>query len=230
MKRGSSITPTAGPRGSSSSPVAARGALALSLLVALCGAAAAQEGQPGQPGQARQQKVEAGPPPLKYIPEESRQRLAGARNIKDRVKVSLDMAEERLSMAAAHVDADRFEGATAELGIYEAVVKDAIKFVQNSGPVTNKQRDLFKRIELTLRAHTPRIETIRRGLPASHAVHIEAAIEFVRDARTEALDAFFDNTVLREQQSVKSPSAAGVRAASDASASAPPKEKPPQQR
>jgi len=232
MKRGTIMTPAAGPRGSSSSK-AGRGALALTLLVVLCGAAAAQE----QPGQAREQQVEAGPPPLKYVPEEARQRLAAARNMKDRVRTGLDIAEERLLMAAAHADGDRFDGATAELGVYEAVVKDLIRSVQNSGPTTNKQRDLFKRIELTLRSHTPRIETIRRGLPASHGVHAEAAILFVREARADALSAFFDDTVLRDRQDS---TAAGVRAAgpggatpasagAPAAAAAPAKENRPQQ-
>jgi hypothetical protein len=221
MKRESSITPTAGPRGSSSS-TAARGALALTLLVALCGAASAQ-------GQARDQQVEAGPPPLKYIPVGARQRLAAARNLKDRVKTSLDLAEECLSTALSQAGAERYEGATAELGVYEAVVNDAIRFVQDAGPATNKHRDLFKRIELTLRTHTPRIETIRRSVPASHGVHVEAAIEFVRNARADALSAFFDDTVLRDRQPTPLSSAAGVRGAGDSSAAAPPKENRPQQ-
>jgi hypothetical protein len=225
MKRGSSTMPVADSQGSSSL-TAMRGALALTLLVALCGATAAQQGQPGQ---AREQQVEPGPPPLKYIPEEARQRLAGAKNMKDRVRASLDLAEERLSMATAHAGADRYEGATAELGVYEAVIKDVIRFVQNSGPTGNKQRDLFKRIELTLRAHTPRIETIRRGLPAAHGVHAEAAIEFVRGARADALNAFFDDTVLRDLPATEAPAAADVRAAG-ASAAAPAKENRPQQR
>jgi hypothetical protein len=220
MKRGSSTMPVADPQGSSSLK-AVRGALALTLVVALCGVAAAQQGGTGQ---ARPQQVEPGPPPLKYIPEEARQRLASTRNMKDRVKTSLDLADERLRLAVAHIDADRYEGATAELGIYEAVVKDVIHFVQNSGPTTNKQRDLFKRIEMTLRAHTSRIETIRRSLPASHGVHVEAAIEFVRNARSDALNAFFDDTVLRDQ-----PAAAGIRAAGSSSAAAPTKENRPQQ-
>jgi hypothetical protein len=181
----------------SSARTAARGALVLTFLLALCGPAAAQAQAGAASGQ--QQQLEAGPPPLKYIPEEVRRRLATAKDMKDRTKLSLLLCEERLTAAATHVEAERYESATAELGIYEALVKDAIRFVQSSGRMTNKQRDLFKRIDLALRAHSTRLETLRRSLPAHSGVYAQAALEFVRDARTEALNAFFDDTVLRAE-------------------------------
>lgn len=214
------ITPAADSH-RSSSMTSVRGALALALLVALCGAASAQE-----PAQMRE-ALEVGPPPLKYIPEETRQRLAGTRNLKDRVKLGLTLADERLTAAASHVNGDRFMAATAELGIYEAVIVDTLRFVQSSGPVSNKQRDLFKRIEQALRSHTSRIETIRRSLPAAHGYHAGVTIEFVRDARTDALNAFFSDTVLRSHPPVAPGIGAGERMSGTASAST--QEQRPQQ-
>ena len=178
------------------SSITAAGGL-LALLLALGGAASAQ----AQTGAAAGQEShdEAGPPPLKYIPEEVRSRLATAKDLKDRTKLCLTLAEERLAAAAAQAEAERYEAATSELGVYEALVKDAIRFLQTSGPTTNKQRDLFKRIELALRAHTTKLETIRRGMPAHSGVYAQAALEFAREARAEALNSFFDDTVIRTE-------------------------------
>ena len=143
------------------------------------------------------------PPPMRYLPEEARAKLSAVRDLKTRTRLSLELAEERITLADGHVTADRFEEATRELGIYEALIKDAINHVQGSGPVDNKRRDQYKRIELALRAHVPRIEGIRRNLPSQNAVYARATLDFIRGLRTEALNAFYDDTVLREPPSLK---------------------------
>ena len=116
-----------------------------------------------------------------------------------------------------------------ELGVYEAIVADTMHFVQASGRTGNKLRDTFKRIELALRAHVPRIETLRRGLPAAHAVYAKATIEFVRAERDQALSAFYDDTVIPEPVRPMDKTAAGVRAGS-AAHPVPDGEKKPEQR
>jgi hypothetical protein len=199
----------------SSSMTAAGGVLALAFIFALCGPASAQ-GQSGA-GAKPEALDEAGPPPLKYIPEEVRSRLAAAKDMKDRTKLCLALAEERLEAAAAQAEAERYEAATSELGVYEALVKDAIRFLQNSGRTTNKQRDLFKRIEMTLRAHTTKLETIRRAMPAHSGVYAQAALEFTREARAEALNSFFDDTVITDAPAPRA--AEGERARGNALAS-----------
>jgi hypothetical protein len=172
----------------------------------------------------------AAPPPLRYIPDDVRRQLdADARDVKERVKLSLQLAEDRLTRAAAASDADRFEEATNELGIYEAIVVDMIHYVQASGRTGNKLRDTFKRIELALRANIPRIETLRRGLPAAHAVYAKATIEFVRVQRDQALSAFYDDTVIPEPVRPLEKAASGERARGDAHPM-PDGEKKPEQR
>jgi hypothetical protein len=172
----------------------------------------------------------AGAPPLRYVPDDVRRQLdTEARDVKARTKLSLQLADERLARAAADADADRFEDATNELGVYEAIVADSITFVQASGRTGNKLRDIFKRIEMALRAHVPRLETLRRGLPAAHAVYAKATIEFVREERDQALNAFYDDTVIPEPVRPAEKAAAGVRAGGDAHP-VPDGEKKPQQR
>lgn len=153
-----------------------------------------------------------GAPPLRYVPDDVRRQLeAEARDVKARTKLALQLAEDRLARASAASDADRFEDCTNELGVYEAIVADTIRYVQTSGRTGNKLRDTFKRIELTLRSHVPRIETLRRGLPEAHAVYAKATIDFVRMQRDEALSSFYDDSIIPEPVRPAAASAAGVR-------------------
>jgi hypothetical protein len=180
-------------------------------------------------GQARAQDSNAqpqddgAPPPMRYLPEELRAKLNATRDLKGRTRLSLELADELIARADAHIAAERFEEATRELGIYEALIKDAIGHIQNSGRVDNKRRDQYKRVELALRAHVPRIETIRRNLPSQNAVYARATLDFIRGLRTEALNAFYDDTVLPEPTPAKESRATGQPAES-----APASEKKPE--
>jgi hypothetical protein len=141
------------------------------------------------------------PPPIKRVPESDRAQLAQSKDRKARLKLTIEKAEQRLTSAATFTASERFEDAADELGVYQALVEDIIKFLQQDGK--GKSRDQFKRLEMTLRAHMPRIETIRRLTPSEDAVHVKACIEFVREARTHALESFYSDTVLRERPATK---------------------------
>src|SRR5687768_3646324 len=139
----------------------------LTMLAVTCGEARAQEA-----GAPQQQREEGGPPPLRYLPQEVRGRLDAERDPKARAKLGMLIAEECLNRAEQFVDQDQFVAATGQVGVYEAVVADTIGFLHKPGRANNKQRDIFKRVEITLRAHVTRLETIRRGLPSQHAVYL----------------------------------------------------------
>lgn len=146
-------------------------------------------------------------PAMKYIPAADRARLAAeAADSKDRTKLSLELAEARLAQAEQLTAASRFLEASGSLGIYQALVADAIQHLQREGQpvkgkVPNKFRDLFKRVELALRSHGPRIESIRRQTPSEEATTARAVYEYVRQARATALESFYGETVLREGSS-----------------------------
>ena len=206
----------------SSSP--ARLLILLTLLALACGAARAQDAS------QQQQPREDGPPPLRYLPEDVRRRLDAERDLKARARLSMLIAEERLTRAAQLADEDRFEAATGEVGIYQAVVEDTIRFLHRSGRVNNKLRDVFKRVEITLRSHVTRLESIRRTLPSNHAVYLRDAIDFVRDHRDKALGAFYDDTVIREPLRPAVTTPAGERATTSAPAMTEGEKKPEQRR
>lgn len=152
---------------------------------------------------------EHAPPIMKFIPNEERARLdAESNDIKKRVRTGLELADLRLERAAQLTAAERFDAAATEIGIYQALVEDTMRFLEarkevKNGKVSNKFRDIYKRVELTLRSHGPRLETIRRTTPSEDAVHIRAAYDFTRQARADALNSFYGETVLRQSADEK---------------------------
>jgi hypothetical protein len=195
--------------------------LLFTLLALACADASAQDA-------AAQQPRDDAPPPLRYLPDEVRRRLEEAKDAKTRARLSMEIAEERLARAAQHAEQDRFEAATGEIGVYEAVVEDTIRTLHGSGRVNNKLRDIFKRVEITLRSHVTRLESIRRMLPERHAVYLKSAIEFVRDHRDKALAAFYSDSVIREPHRPELTTPSGERATSSAGAQPEPEKKPDQ--
>lgn len=150
-----------------------------------------------QPSPQNPSMQDAAPPVMKFIPRDDRARLdAESNDAKKRIRTSLELAAARLERAATLTNQEQFDAAATEIGIYLGLLEDAMRFLDErkeikNGKVSNKYRDIYKRVELTLRAHAPRLETIRRQTPSEDAVNIRAAYEFTRKARAEALDNFF---------------------------------------
>ena len=138
------------------------------------------------------------PPPAKVITREERAQLNQAKDEKARIKLSIELAETHLANAENHTSQQQYEGAAAEAGMYWAIIEDVFTFMKGAGRDNNKRRDLYKRLELSLRAHAPRLTIMRRNTPAAHAVWIKEIEEFTRKGRTEALNSFYGTTVIRE--------------------------------
>ncbi len=175
--------------------------LALACALLLCaGAAQAQQDVllPAQPA----------PPPIKYVPDAVRAQLAAARDGKARLRLTIDAAEARLASAEQRTTAQQYDAAAAELGVYQALVTDALVYLQQPGKSDGKTRDLIKLLEQALFRHSGRVETMRRDTPSEYAGNIRAALNHVRDTRSAALDAFYGNSVLREASPDKNKPAA----------------------
>jgi hypothetical protein len=197
----------------------------LTLVALACGEARAQGAATPQ-----QQPREDGPPPMRYLPVELRGRLDAERDPKARARLGMLIAEECLDRAAQLADQDEFVAATGQIGVYQAVVDDTIDYLDRPGRAGNKLRDIYKRVEITLRTHVTRLETIRRGLPSQHAVYLKDAIDFVRDNRDRALGAFYDDAVIREPNRPAVTTATGERATSNTVARPDDEKKPDQRR
>lgn len=138
------------------------------------------------------------PPPPKVISPEERSQIDEEKDAKDRIRTTLQFAENRLSKAQSLTEQREFHGASSELGRYAALIEDAFAFLSPMSRDRNKTRDLYKRLELALRAHGPRITSIRRVTPLEYAYWIKQLEDFARKGRTEALNSFYGHTVVRD--------------------------------
>ena len=148
-------------------------------------------------------------PPVKAVAAPDRTALEAIAKPKDRAKFALELTEKYLKRAEELTEKQEFDAALGQLGFYQGIVADTLKFLK---PFREKRlREPFRNIEVALRGYVPRLEGMRRQTPVAYGVHIRAVGEYTRDARTEALNAFFDDTVLTEPATpAASPSSNGT--------------------
>src|SRR5919205_3361635 len=146
------------------------------------------------------------PPPFKMIVKEERAALDAAVNDpKKRLKMTIEFADGHLTNAEQHTSRENYEAASTEVGMYQALIENALQFLSTFKRDSNKTRDLYKRLELALRADGPRLTAMRRTTPLEFAVWIKKVEDFARDGRTEALNSFYGHTVVRESQKKTDP-------------------------
>jgi hypothetical protein len=139
------------------------------------------------------------PPPLKIIPKNERDQLDLEKEAKDRLRLLIQFATTHLQSAENYTAQSAFESASAEVGTYHALIENALTTLAALKRDSNKTRDLYKRLELTLRAHGPRLTAMRRITPLEFAVWIKQVEDYARDGRTEALNSFYGHTVVRDK-------------------------------
>ena len=140
------------------------------------------------------------PPPLKVIPRDERARLDQTKDPKDRLRLTLDLAVAHLTRAEQFTNQTEFEKAQEEVGMYHALIENTLAVLGDLKRDSGKTRDLYKRLEMALRAHGPRLTSMRRVTPLEFAVWIKKVEDFARAGRTEALNSFYGHTVVREPQ------------------------------
>jgi len=138
------------------------------------------------------------PPPLHTIPREEKSQIEAASDIKQRLKLSIEFADEHLSSAERLTAQNNYEAASHEVGTYYALIKNSLTELAALKRDSNKTRDLYKRLELSLRADGPRLTQMRRITPIEFAVWIKEVEDFARESRTEALNSFYGHTVVRD--------------------------------
>ena len=144
------------------------------------------------------------PPPFKMIVKEERVQIEGATNdAKRRLKLTIDFAAAHLTVAEQHTAQGNFEAAQTEVGMYHALIENARQFMSTFKRDSGKTRDLYKRLELALRAHGPRLTAMRRITPLEFAVWIKQVEDYAREGRTEALNSFYGHTVISEPKKDK---------------------------
>lgn len=156
-------------------------------------------------GQDSQYPQLPAPPPLKVIPITERAQLEAETDTKDRLKLTMQFALAHLETAERHTAQSNYEQASAEVGIYHALIENALNVLAALKRDSGKTRDAYKRLELALRSHGPRLTAMRRITPIEFAVWIKKAEDFAREGRTEALNSFYGHTVIRDSDQTDKP-------------------------
>jgi hypothetical protein len=138
-------------------------------------------------------------PPMRTIPETERTQLNDVKDSKSRIKKTVGFADAHLLRAETAANQQQFDLSLRELGNYLGLFEDAFTFIAklNSGD-SGKSRDLYKHIELALRSHGPRLTVMRRATPLEYAMRMKEVEDYARDGRTDALNAFYGHTVVRD--------------------------------
>jgi len=166
----------------------------------------AQETQPEATPQATPQATPLpAPPPFKMIVKEEREAIELTKDSSKRLKLTIEYAGGHLTRAEQHTARENFEAASAEVGMYHALIESALAFLSSVKRDSNKTRDLYKRLELSLRADGPRLTAMRRITPLEYAVWIKKVEDYAREGRTEALNSFYGHTVVRDPEKKEKP-------------------------
>jgi hypothetical protein len=173
----------------------------LLLLALVCVPAVCAQDEPIKP-QPQPTPLTA-PPPFKMIVKEERAQIDQTNDSSKRLKLIIEFARVHLTGAEHHTARTDYEAASTEIGMYHALIESALDFLSTFKRDSNKTRDLYKRLELALRADGPRLTAMRRITPLEFAVWIKKVEDFVRDGRTEALNSFYGHTVVREREPQK---------------------------
>lgn len=151
--------------------------------------AAAQEPQVGQ--------INA-PPPIKTLSKEERTQIENAHDTKSRLKTIIELSQTHLAEAEKLTNDSNFQAASNQFGSYQLLIENALSMLGAQKKDVNKTRDLYKHLELSLRGDGPRLTAMRRITPLEFAVWIKEVEDFARESRTEALNSFYGQTVVRE--------------------------------
>lgn len=140
------------------------------------------------------------PPPLKIIPKEEKKQLDEQTDIKKRTKLALVLMEERLKEAETLYSQEQYREMFDKLGSFQALVDNTLDFLNQNDNGRGKVLSNFKRFEMSLRAFLPRLELIRRELPTQFEPYVRNLAKYVRDARSKAVEPFFDETIVKDNE------------------------------
>src|SRR2546423_2817503 len=143
------------------------------------------------------------PPPMRFLSRDDRSQLAASTDAKARIRLTIELADQHLAQMEELTSHKMFDEASATLGNYMGLIQDVMHFVADMPQDKNSTRDLYRRLDIALRAQLPRLAVMRPATPSDYSIYLKAAAEFVRNTRTETLDSFYGHTGLREKSTKK---------------------------
>ncbi len=140
--------------------------------------------------------LDVAPPPFGLVSKSERSQLDALAEAKKRTKLALELMDLRIKKSEELHARQDFDEMFKELGGFQALVDDMLRFLTRNDNDSRKILDNFKRFEIGIRGFRPRLEIIRRDLPSRYEVYVRNLIKYLRDARTRAVEPFFGDTVL----------------------------------
>jgi hypothetical protein len=142
------------------------------------------------------EELEAAPPPVKAISKEEKLQLEAEPNVKKYTQIALGLMEARLKTAESQTTENNYREALNSLGGFQILLENTLGFLSKNNTENDKVQNNLKKLELTLRVQTGRLEVMRRAMPSRYAVYVQKLIKIVRDARTKAVEPLFSDTVV----------------------------------
>lgn len=136
------------------------------------------------------------PPPLRLLTQDEKNKIAGETEVKRRTKLVLELMEARLVQAESLNTGQDHDRMFAELGGFHGLIDNMLEFLDGKDKDSRKVLNNFKRFEIGLRGFTPRLEILRREVPARYELYIRSLIKYLREARAKAVEPLFDDTVV----------------------------------
>lgn len=138
------------------------------------------------------------PPPIKVISKAEKKQLEEESSFKKRTILALELMDSRLNKAEEATSKKEFKEMFDQLGGFHAIIDHTLRFLDRNNNDSRKILNNFKRFEIGLRKLIPRIELIRRGVPQRYQFYVKTLIKNVREARSRAVEPFFDDSVIRD--------------------------------
>lgn len=136
------------------------------------------------------------PPPLAVISKGEKEQLDAQPDVKKRTDLAIELMDARLIKAAELSSKNQYKESLDELGGFKALLRNAFNFLKRNDNGSKKVLNNFKKFEINLRGFMPRLEIIRREMPVKYGYHVQALMKFVREARADAVEPLFDDSVL----------------------------------
>jgi hypothetical protein len=181
---------------------------------------------PDAQGQDKGLQFLPAPPPMVSVSRDERTQLSAMRDTKTRMRATIEMADARLARAEELAGGQQYGAACEQLGNYQGLIENLLVYLNQREPNKGKIRDIYKRLEISLRSQGARIEAIRRLTPSEHAINVKTILDFAFHARTEALNSFFGNALASEVSPTGKDQSLNDQTSTDASSASTPDNQP----
>lgn len=138
------------------------------------------------------------PPPLSVFSKGESEQLNLQTDMKKRTELALDLMQSRLMKAETLSNEKKYKESLDELGGFQAIMGDAMVYLNKKNNGNGKSLSSFKRFEITLRSFVPRLEVVRRLMPDKFGYHVVQLMKSVRKTRSNAVEPLFSDKIVED--------------------------------